>query len=137
MRGRLYRSRTDRILGGIAGGIGDYFGIDPTIVRLVFVLLALWGGAGGALYIIAWIIIPREPGDRYEAAAADMSDRPRRVHNTAEDKRGLGWLMVIVGLGVVVFNTPILSLLLSPAVIVGGGLLVWGLFMVGRTGRFR
>jgi len=58
---RLYRSGKDRILGGVCGGIGEYFDIDPVIVRLLWVLFALAYGIGVLMYIIAWIIIPRNP----------------------------------------------------------------------------
>jgi len=58
---RLYRSGNDRILGGVCGGIADYLGVDPVIIRLLWVLLVLMGGAGVLLYLIAWIIIPRNP----------------------------------------------------------------------------
>ena len=54
---RLYKSRTNRVLCGVCGGIGEYFGIDPTIVRLLCVLL---GCTGLILYIIAAIIMPEE-----------------------------------------------------------------------------
>ena len=54
---RLYKSRTNRVLCGVCGGIGEYFGIDPTIVRLLCVLL---GSTGLILYIIAAIIMPEE-----------------------------------------------------------------------------
>lgn len=136
MRGRLYRSRTDRVLGGVAGGIGYYFGIDPTIIRLVWVLLTLWGGAGVVLYFIAWIIIPPKPGGGYEAAASEhWSSGPRRIRNTDEDKRTLGWLLVIGGSVLLVLKTPLLGMLFSPAVLIGGGLLVWGLVIVGKDKR--
>jgi phage shock protein PspC (stress-responsive transcriptional regulator) len=58
---RLYRSRKDRFLGGVCGGFASYFNIDPTFVRLIWVVLCLAWGAGLLLYIIAWIIIPLEP----------------------------------------------------------------------------
>ncbi|MFH0972081.1 MAG: PspC domain-containing protein [Candidatus Micrarchaeota archaeon] len=58
---RLYRSRIDRILGGVCGGLGAYFNIDPVLVRLIFVLLALAGGTGIILYLVAWLIVPVEP----------------------------------------------------------------------------
>jgi len=58
---RLYRSRTDRMLAGVAGGIAKYFNVDPTLVRLLFVLFALAGGPGLLVYIILWIIMPVEP----------------------------------------------------------------------------
>ena len=57
---RLYRSKTNRVIGGVCGGMGEYFGIDPTIIRLIWVILALMGGTGIIAYIIAWIIIPEE-----------------------------------------------------------------------------
>jgi len=58
---RLYRSNRDVMLGGVAGGLAEYFNLDPTLVRLIFVLLALAGGPGIILYLILWIIMPRNP----------------------------------------------------------------------------
>lgn len=57
---RLYRSSSERILGGVCGGIGKYFDIDPVIVRLIWALFVFASGFGLILYIIAWIIIPKE-----------------------------------------------------------------------------
>jgi phage shock protein C len=60
---KLYRSKRNRIIAGVCGGIGEYFKIDPTLIRLLWLLISiLSGGAGGLFaYIIAWIIIPEEP----------------------------------------------------------------------------
>lgn len=58
MRERLYRSRDERMLFGVAGGMARYFGLDPAIVRLVWFLLFLAGGAGALLVIVAAIVIP-------------------------------------------------------------------------------
>lgn len=55
---KLYRSYSNRVFLGVCGGIGEYFGIDPTIVRLIWVLFALLGGAGVLFYIIAAVLIP-------------------------------------------------------------------------------
>jgi phage shock protein C len=56
---RLYRSGTGRILGGVCGGIGEYSNVDPTVVRLIWVVLTLLSlGIGVVAYIVAWIIIP-------------------------------------------------------------------------------
>ena len=65
---RLYRSNDDRWLGGVCGGLAKYFGIDSTLVRLIFILLALIIGGGLLIYIIMWIIIPQEP----DGASVDM-----------------------------------------------------------------
>lgn len=57
---RLYRSKKDRMICGVCGGIANYFNIDPTLVRLAFVLIAMGAGSGTLAYIIAAIIIPDE-----------------------------------------------------------------------------
>ena len=70
MRERLYRSRTDRMLFGVAGGMADWLDLDPSLVRLVWALLILAGGVGLLLYIVAAIVIPEEPAGAAAAAAA-------------------------------------------------------------------
>lgn len=57
---RLFRSRTDRKLGGVCAGVANYFGIDPTVVRLATVILT-FTGMSIFIYIILWIVIPEEP----------------------------------------------------------------------------
>lgn len=57
---RLYRSKNDKVFGGVCAGIGDYFNLDPVLVRLLWVIAALVMGAGILAYIIAWIIIPEK-----------------------------------------------------------------------------
>ncbi len=56
----LRRSRTDKVLAGVCGGLGRYLGIDPVLLRIAFVVLGVAGGGGIPLYIIAWIAIPEE-----------------------------------------------------------------------------
>ena len=59
---KLFRSRANRLIGGVCAGLGEYFGIDPTVVRVVFVLGALLGvGSFVVLYIILLLIVPEEP----------------------------------------------------------------------------
>lgn len=58
---KLYRSVTDKMIGGVCGGLAEYFAIDPVIVRLIFVLAVIFGGSGILAYIILWIIIPQKP----------------------------------------------------------------------------
>lgn len=57
---RLTRSRTDRKIAGVCGGFAAYSGVDANIVRLVMVLLAVLGGPGLVLYLVAWLIVPEE-----------------------------------------------------------------------------
>ena len=58
---KLYRSVTDKMVGGVCGGLAEYFAIDPVIVRLIFVLAVIFGGSGILAYIILWVIIPQKP----------------------------------------------------------------------------
>jgi phage shock protein C len=58
---RLYRSKRDRILGGVCAGIGDYFNIDPVLVRVAWVVAFFAAGVGFLAYLIAWIIVPEDP----------------------------------------------------------------------------
>ena len=60
MSTKLYRSRTDKMIGGVCGGLGQYLGIDSTIVRLFFVLLAMGNGVGVLIYLTLWLVVPRE-----------------------------------------------------------------------------
>jgi phage shock protein C len=75
---KLYRSRTDSLIGGVCGGLGQYLGVDATLVRLIFVLLALGTGAGIFIYGVLWIVIPRE--DRATAAFTEQT-----IHANADE----------------------------------------------------
>jgi len=59
---RLYRSKKDRIIGGVCAGIGEYSNLDPVIVRLLWVIATFIFGAGLLAYLVAWIIIPEKKG---------------------------------------------------------------------------
>jgi phage shock protein PspC (stress-responsive transcriptional regulator) len=71
MNRRLYRSRTDSVIGGVAGGVAEYLDVDPSIVRIVWAVLAIvTGGIFFVLYIVMWIVVPegaQAPGARYVA----------------------------------------------------------------------
>jgi phage shock protein PspC (stress-responsive transcriptional regulator) len=72
MNRRLYRSRRDSILGGVAGGVADYFDMDPSIVRVVWAVLALvTGGIFLVLYIVMWIVVPEGPSAATVARTAE------------------------------------------------------------------
>jgi len=74
---RLHRSRTKKVFGGVAGGIGERFDVDPNIVRVVFVVLALVYGLGIAIYLALWALVPRTPSDDDEVANIDQASVPR------------------------------------------------------------
>ncbi len=58
---KLYRSKTDRKLAGVCGGIGEYFEVDPVLIRLLWIFFTLAGGGGLLAYIIAWLVVPEAP----------------------------------------------------------------------------
>jgi phage shock protein C len=58
---QLYRSNTNKKIAGVCGGLGEYFNIDPTIIRVLFVVLALPGGLPGVIpYVILWFVVPQD-----------------------------------------------------------------------------
>jgi phage shock protein PspC (stress-responsive transcriptional regulator) len=72
---RLYRSRTDTVLGGVAAGLADYLGADPALVRVAWALLVvITGGAALLAYIVAWIVVPEEPATPAAAATEPITD---------------------------------------------------------------
>ena len=58
---KLYRSKAARMVGGVCGGLANYFNVDPTLIRLAWVLFIFMYGTGLLAYLIAWIVIPEEP----------------------------------------------------------------------------
>jgi phage shock protein C len=85
MGNRLYRSRSDRMIAGVCGGLGEYLNVDPVWLRLLFVVLLFATGFGFWAYLILWIIIPeagREgvtPGETVQNNVQDMADRAREL----------------------------------------------------------
>ncbi|MBV8160247.1 MAG: PspC domain-containing protein, partial [Acidimicrobiia bacterium] len=77
-RRRLERSRRDRVVAGVCGGLGEYFDVDPVIFRIAFVVLAFVGGAGFLLYPAAWLLLPDEGRGRSIGEA--WIERGRRGH---------------------------------------------------------
>jgi phage shock protein C len=110
MNRRLYRSQTESVLGGVAGGVAEYLDVDPAIVRVIWALLAiLTGGVFFLLYIVMWIVVPlapdgaepaeREPVEPGAAAASGWNPEPaRRVRRRSA---GGSWIfgLILIGLG--------------------------------------
>ncbi len=83
---RLYRSTEDRMIAGVCGGLGEYFGIDSTLIRLVLLFLVIWGGGGILVYIIAWIVIPEAPEDYQPPAKSDADSTGEEVSDIESDE---------------------------------------------------
>mgnify|MGYP005854506953 CR=1 FL=1 len=92
---RLYRSRQNRMIAGVAGGLAEYFGVDVSLVRLIWVLAVLWGGSGLLAYIIAWIIIPeRNQGEKANNYIL-IEDEDNRQEKTRQITGGI--LLILIG----------------------------------------
>jgi phage shock protein PspC (stress-responsive transcriptional regulator) len=110
MKRRLYRSETESVIGGVAGGVSEYLDVDPAIVRVVWAFLALiTGGIFLILYIVMWIVVPYGPesgevaaGDAAapEGAPATWNAQPRRRGRSRSG--GGSWIfgLILIGLGV-------------------------------------
>jgi phage shock protein PspC (stress-responsive transcriptional regulator) len=108
MRKRIYRSNTEKVIGGVCGGLGEYFGIDPTWVRVLFVLSLFAEGVGLLAYLIGWIVIPKQSEVTTEATTAEgtmNSEHTASAQATqaAHKNRGAGFLpgIILVILGMV------------------------------------
>jgi phage shock protein C len=99
MNRRLYRCRDNRILAGVAGGVAEYFDLDPSLVRILFFISMFFGGIGLLLYIGMAIIVPLEPVSAEAAAEGAVLPEGHR-HAT----RGEGRWTTLIGLGLILFG---------------------------------
>ncbi len=102
METKLFRSRDDRMLGGVCGGLGEFLAIDATLIRLVFFLLLFGGGVGFWAYIVMWIIIP-------ERGAEEVNDFGDRIRGVGDD-----------------FVTAVNRPHPKSGIVIGGGLIILG-----------
>ncbi len=126
MQRRLYRSRTERWIAGVCGGLSDYFNVDVIAVRVAFVLLALWNGFGLVLYLLLVILLPDEPLTEVVTEPGlppvpDEGEAQRRA-------RMLGSILVLGGAYLLVLQTRLFEALLHQpwfgALLIVGGLIV-------------
>lgn len=100
---KLYRSRKNRIIAGVCGGLADYFNVDPTVVRLIFAAMVFGAGFGIGLYIILWIVVPeegREEKPSVERMASDLRSAVSEGRLSRSNGRTLfALLIVLVGVG--------------------------------------
>ncbi len=96
---RLYKSRRNKVIDGICGGVAEYFDIDPTIVRLLWILVTFMGGSGFILYIVAMIIIPVNP--EHLAIPQSMS---QQMNGSADKRRFFGVMLILIGALLLMLN---------------------------------
>ncbi|MFH1161126.1 MAG: PspC domain-containing protein [bacterium] len=100
---RLYRSSTDRVIGGVASGLATYFKLDPLLVRLLFVIFTIFGGGAVLIYIVLWIVTPESPsGQSQTQNQTSMETQEKQNKPPAEEKKHKGNLiggLVLITLG--------------------------------------
>lgn len=124
----LHRSETNKIIAGVAGGLGEYFGIDPTIIRIIFIIISIFGGSGILLYLILWLIIPKESDTNpKETLHSNLAEMKIRARSLGEGSKSL-WGIVIILLGIIFllnnFDFGINLGRLWPVILIAFGLLV-------------
>lgn len=125
MEKKLYKSSSNKVIAGVCGGIGEYFAIDPVMVRLIAVVFTLMGGSGLIAYIIAAIVIPADKKEIFEARGENYEGSPE---NYKKDNRNtsiaLGLILIGIG-GLIavryfVYWIPTKLVLAGVLVIIGG-----------------
>ena len=111
------RSRTDRVIAGVCGGVGRYLGVDPVLLRIAFIILALANGLGVIAYVVAWVAIPEErPGQPLAPAPEARRETGRLV---------IGGALVVLGLVLLLDRlAPSLDELFWPAAVVAVGVAI-------------
>ena len=106
---RLYRSRTDVMIGGVAGGLANFIGTDPALVRLAFILLTFLGGSGPLIYLLMVLVIPREP---LGANSKNKKEEKTEIIEDAQVVTGRNNVLAIglIGLGVYLFLNQIIPI---------------------------
>ena len=109
---RLYRSETNKVIAGVCGGLGEYFNIDPTIIRILFILFAFLHGSGLIVYIIMWVLVPTESqnanlgNDHVKQNVEEMKEKAKTFaqdlkmsrHDNTHDSR-FWWALLIIVIG--------------------------------------
>lgn len=110
---RLTRSISNKVIAGVCGGLGEYFNIDPTILRILFVALVVWGGSGVLLYIVLWLVIPEAgkeslPAEqRIEQAGKEMGAKAQDMAKSLQTNRLsgaviVGAILIVIGVSSVI-----------------------------------
>jgi phage shock protein C len=102
---KLYRSQTNKVFAGVCGGLAEYFDVDPVVIRIIFVLMVLFGGSGVLLYIVAIFIVPKRPYQQESISAdAAVSIAPPKSDSL---RNWFGGGLVVFGLIILLSNLEI------------------------------
>jgi len=134
---KLYRSESDRMIGGVCGGLAKYLDIDSAIVRL-FMILFLLSGIGLIVYLVAWVIVPLEAGASRDDKRLKIECKVKRGvakmnYRVEEKKKNRGWFVLGLGGLLVLIG---FSNLVGADVAIPYGILIWGFYLIYRSIEF-
>ncbi|NJP05220.1 MAG: PspC domain-containing protein [Chloroflexaceae bacterium] len=128
---RLTRSRSNKMIAGVAAGIGDYLQIDPVLIRIAFVVLFFAGGIGLPMYLVCWLVMPRAEATASEQAGAELSNAApassEPLDPAVQLRRNwfLGAVLIAMGLFILLKSTlPVLVPFIVPAILIGAGVML-------------
>ncbi len=101
---RLYRSKEDKVIAGVCGGLGEYLDVDPVWIRLVAVLLVFANGIGVLAYLIAWILVPENPCQKTVGKKAAVTVEKNQVKGRGSVSIIFGIIITYIGLGFLLRN---------------------------------
>lgn len=120
---RLMRSETDRMLAGVCGGLAAYLGVDPVLVRLAFVILALASGVGLAIYIVLWIIVPTPSRVQPDIRLVDETYAdPAALKTRFSPAATVGVLLILFGAFFLLSEIGDAPSFIWPIILIGAGL---------------
>lgn len=106
MAKKIYRSEKDKMIGGVCGGLAEYFNIDVVIIRLLWVLLFFLEGSGLIAYLIAWVVIPSDNSIRYDSFGSEVVDEKpnHKESSTISGSHVVGLILIVLGILMLVKN---------------------------------
>ena len=135
---RLFRSEKDSMIAGICGGLSEYFNVDSSLVRLIFILISFTGGSGLLIYIVLWVIIPRnssfeqKPESKIKESAKEINADEIEVKSNANKRDGgkniFGLILLTIGL-IALWNQ-LMPVKITGEWVLPGLMIVSGVFLI-------
>ena len=138
---KLYRSRDNKVLAGVCGGIGEYFEIDPVIIRLIWIVLTMIWGFGLFLYIIAIFLIPLEPKEiKIQDVGTTTQESKKDYRHLEDNDRNI--VITLIALFFIVLGIMVVISIIAPSTyifrniikgILGVAMIIIGIYLVFRS----
>jgi phage shock protein C len=138
---KLYRSRENKVLAGVCGGIGEYFEIDPVIIRLIWIVLTMIWGFGLFLYIIAIFLIPLEPKEiKIQDVGTTTQESKKDYRHLEDNDRNI--VITLIALFFIVLGIMVVISIIAPSTyifrniikgILGVAMIIIGIYLVFKS----